>query len=74
MEDGDVVEERAERDAHHVGRWNAVLDVERPLVQDHHGARRHDEQDGRQLHKHNGKYVIHSLNLNNKFTVLVFYL
>ena len=48
MEDGDVVEVRAERDAHHVGSRNAVLDVQGPLVEQHHRTGRDDEEDGNQ--------------------------
>lgn len=49
VKNGNVVQERAEGDANHVGRRNAVLDGQRPLVEDHQRARRHDKQDGNQL-------------------------
>lgn len=49
VEDGDVVQEWTERNAHHVCRRNSVFDIQRPLIENHHGARRHDKQHGHQL-------------------------
>ena len=44
VEDGDVVQERTEGDAHDVGGRDAIFDIQRPLVHDDHRTGRHDKK------------------------------
>lgn len=52
MEDSDVVEVGGERESVDLGGRHAVLDLQRALVQDQHGAGRQHKQDRHKLQQH----------------------